>query len=134
MASVKVSSNATRYGQDVAIRQFQLTADEPVSAGGDDAGPAPFEWVLAGLGSCTAMTVKMYADRKGWDLQQVSVNLSHKVENHQHLIQIDLALSGHLDDRQRQRLREISDRCPVHQLLTASATIQTRLMETAQAA
>lgn len=58
MTSVRVSSDGSRYGQDVSIRQFQFTADEPPPLGGDDAGPAPFEWILAGLGSCKAITLK----------------------------------------------------------------------------
>ena len=65
MTSVRVISNNSRYGQDVTIRQFQFTADEPPTLGGDDAGPTPFEWILTGLGSCKAITFKMYAERKG---------------------------------------------------------------------
>ena len=127
MASVRISSNQSRYGQDVSIRQFQLMADEPTSNGGNDAGPAPFEWILAGLGSCQAMTIKMYAERKGWKLENVVVDLSHAVQNHQHIIQVELGLMGDLDDAQRQRLLAIAGRCPVHQLLTTSAEIHTQL-------
>lgn len=127
MASVRVSSNASRYGQDVSIRQFQLVADEPLPLGGDDVGPAPFEWILAGLGSCKAITLKMYAERKGWNLESVVVDLSYDNQDKQAIIQAELTLKGDLDDEQRQRLREISDRCPVHRMLTASAQIQTQL-------
>ena len=127
MASVRISSNQSRYGQDVSIRQFQLMADEPTSNGGNDAGPTPFEWILAGLGSCQAMTIKMYAERKGWKLETVVVDLSHAVQDHQHIIQVELGLMGDLDDAQRQRLLAIAGRCPVHQLLTTSAEIHTQL-------
>lgn len=69
MTLVRVSSNTSRYGQDVSIRQFQLGADEPSALGGGDTGPAPLEWILAGLGSCKAITLKMYTERKGWKLE-----------------------------------------------------------------
>jgi len=127
MTSVQVSSNRSRYGQDVAIRQFQLTTDEPFSLGGDDAGPAPFEWVLTGLGSCKAITLKMYAERKGWDLEEVVVDLSYEKQDDQHLIQTQLTLKGDLDNAQRERLREIADHCPVHRFLTEPVSIATQL-------
>lgn len=129
MTSVRVSSNASRYGQDVAIRQFHLSADEPPAMGGDDSGPAPFEWVLAGLGTCKAITLKMYAERKGWDLQEVVVELRYDPQNDPPTIHADLVITGDLDESQRQRLREISDRCPVHKLLTTPVQIQTQLVD-----
>jgi putative redox protein len=78
MASVTVLSNASRFGQDIAIRQFQLTADEPPSVGGDDRGPTPTELLLAGLGSCKAITIQMYAERKGWSVERVSSRSSRR--------------------------------------------------------
>ncbi|NJL45952.1 MAG: OsmC family protein [Leptolyngbyaceae cyanobacterium SM2_3_12] len=127
MTSVSLSSNGTPLGQTVAIRQFSLTADEPVALGGQDAGPAPFEWVLAGLGACKAMTVQMYATRKGWPLTNVSVNLSYEKRDDGHQIQADLALAGDLSPEQRQRLVQIADRCPVHKMLLSQVGIQTTL-------
>ena len=126
MTSVRVSSNASRFGQDVTIRQFQLVADEPPALGGQDAGPAPFEWVLAGLGACKAITLKMYAERKGWKLESVAVDLSYENQDNQHHIHAELTLEGELDEEQRQRLRAIADRCPVHRLLTSPVAIQTQ--------
>jgi putative redox protein len=127
MTSVQVSSNTSSLGQDVAIRQFHLQADEPPILGGDDAGPAPFEWVLAGLGACKAITLKMYAKRKAWALEQVVVNLNYaKVEEH-HQIDVQLTLVGDLSPEQRQRLLDIADRCPVHKLLVSDVSIQTQL-------
>ena len=128
MTSVRVTSNDTRYGQDVTIRQFQFNADESPSVGGDDAGPAPFEWVLAGLGACKAMTLKMYAERKGWNLEHVTVDLTYEVHQGEPLIEACLTIEGDLNDEQRQRLREISDRCPVHKFLTVPVQIQTKLV------
>lgn len=128
MTTVRVASDNSRYGQDVAIRQFQLRADEPTTFGGDDTGPAPFEWVLAGLGSCKAITLEMYAERKGWPLEQVAVDLTYEAREESPLITANLTLVGDLTDEQRQRLLEISDRCPVHRFLAPAAHIQTRLV------
>jgi putative redox protein len=78
MTSVRITSNDSRYGQDVTIRQFQLQADEPPTLGGDDAGPTPVEWLLTSLGACKAITLQMYAERKGWQLEQVTVDLTYE--------------------------------------------------------
>ncbi len=127
MTSVRVSSNASPLGQDIAIRQFHLFADEPPDLGGNDTGPTPFEWILAGLGACKAITVKMYAARKGWELEDVNVDCSlEKVENSP-VIHANLQLVGVLTTEQQQRLLEIADRCPVHKLLTAEVQIHTVL-------
>jgi putative redox protein len=75
MPSVTVSSTSARFRQEITIGRFHLTADEPLGAGGDETGPAPVEFILAGLGACKTMTVKMYAERKGWPLTHVSVEL-----------------------------------------------------------
>ncbi|PSR15885.1 osmotically inducible protein OsmC, partial [filamentous cyanobacterium CCP3] len=114
MTSVQVSSNASRYGQDIAIRQFDLIADEPTPVGGDDRGPTPTELLLAGLGSCKAITIKMYAERKGWPLEQIHVAAESHVVDKQTVITAYLTLTGDLSPEQRDRLREIGDRCPVH--------------------
>jgi putative redox protein len=129
MTSVRITSNDSRYGQDVTIRQFQLQADEPPNLGGDDAGPTPVEWLLTSLGACKAITLQMYAERKGWQLEQVTVDLTYESRPGDPLITADLTLAGNLTDAQRQRLREISDRCPVHKLLTHPPSIQTQLAE-----
>jgi putative redox protein len=127
MASVQVSSSASRFGQDIAIRQFQLTADEPPSVGGNDGGPTPTELLLAGLGSCKAITIKMYAERKGWPVDRVDVQVESQTVDRQTVIVAHLTLKGNLTDEQRDRLREIGDRCPVHRLLSAGTPIQTVL-------
>ena len=128
MRSVRVSSNGSRYGQDIEIRQFQLLADEPPDIGGDDTGPTPFEYILTGLGSCKAITVQMYAERKGWALESVTVDLRYEKQENGHRIYADLTVEGDLDEQQRERLREISDRCPVQRLLTEPIQIETQLI------
>ena len=107
------------YTQAVTAGNHTLTADEPLDKGGLDKGPNPFEFLLGALGACTTMTIRMYADRKGWPVEKVSVKLTHsKVEEMGNeivdVITRDVTLEGKLDDEQRQRLLEIANKCPVH--------------------
>jgi uncharacterized OsmC-like protein len=116
--------------QEVWAGSHTLTADEPVAAGGRDSGPDPYELLLAALGSCTSMTLHLYARRKGWDLRHVEVRLRHyriyaqdcvdceTKEGRVDRIDKEIAVAGDLDDAQVERLREIAGRCPVNQTLT----------------
>jgi putative redox protein len=122
-----------RYQQAVIAGQHRLLADEPVSLGGADAGPAPFDFLMAGLGACTSMTLRMYAERKGLLLTQVSVSLSHdKVTvdgvSRDRLLR-DITLHGDLTGEERARLLEIANKCPVHRALTQSLAIESRLVD-----
>lgn len=129
MATASVSSNNSPFGQDIAIRQFHLISDEPLDEGGEDAGPKPCELLLASLGSCKAITLKMYAQRKGWALDSVDVQLRDEKVEKEHRIYATLTLVGDLDDEQQQRLLTISDRCPIQRLLTGDVTIQSQLAD-----
>jgi putative redox protein len=125
------------YQNEIFIEGERYLADEPASVGGSGTGPDPYAWVTAGLGACTSMTIRMYAARKGWDVERVSVSLNH---DKRHLddcsdcgpkdrIDVftrDILIEGNLDDTQRERLLEIADRCPVHRTLEGEAVIQTR--------
>lgn len=130
---VIVEEIAPPYTNGVRMNQHQLTADEPKSYKGADLGPAPFELLLSGLGACTSMTLRMYADRKGWPLDRVSVKLHHErvpAEDDpkaltEHIERV-VTLGGDLDADQRARLLEIADRCPVHQALENPKVITTR--------
>ena len=124
MRTVKVSSTPEKFKQDITIGHLHLNADEPVVAGGRDEGPSPHELLLASLGACKAMTVKMYAERKGWNLAHVAVELSQVKEGDTLKIQVHLTVEGDLDEQQRQRLLEIADRCPIHRTLTSNIEIQ----------
>jgi len=120
------------YTQTFENGRHTLTADEPLDMGGLDKGPSPFEFVLAGLGACTTMTLRMYADRKGWPLEKVSVKLTHHKEDDMgntvvDIITRDITLTGALDTEQRQRLLEIANKCPVHKMLENNPKLQTRL-------
>lgn len=120
-----------RYQQAVTVGQHQLIADEPVSVGGADAGPAPFDLVMAGLGACTSMTLRMYAERKGLALAHVSVALSHEKITLDGVardrIDRTISLTGELTADQRQRLLEIANKCPVHRALSQSLVIESAL-------
>ena len=128
MNSITISSTSDRYKQDITINdKFYLTADEPLDLGGDDAGATPTEFVFAGLGSCKAITLKMYAERKGWELKSVDVDISHQKINQQYQVAVRLHLAGNLTEEQKQRLLEIADKCPVHKLLKSEVAIETIL-------
>ena len=115
-----------------------LLADEPFNAGGSDAGPTPYELLLAALGACTSMTVRMYADRKQWPLQDVHVELSYAGVHAKDCadcdsgsqmvteIEMDITFDGDLSEDQRTRLLEIASKCPVHRTLTSPIQIVAR--------
>ncbi len=125
--------------QEVRAGRHQLTADEPASAGGADAGPNPYDLLLAALGTCTAMTLRLYADRKGWPLRRIEVRLRHSrihaedcadcetKEGRVDRIDRVVGLEGDLDGDQITRLLQIADRCPVHRTLTGEIRIETKL-------
>jgi uncharacterized OsmC-like protein len=134
---VVVTSGKSPFVQDISIEPHQLKADEPMSSGGDDAGPDPYELLLAALGACTGMTLRMYATRKALPLRTVQVRLTHEKvhaedcaeckskEGMLDLIKREILLIGDLSHDQRQRLVEIANRCPVHQTLTSGVRIET---------
>jgi putative redox protein len=115
------------------------TADEPVAVGGDDAGPSPYDLLLAGLGTCTAMTLRMYVERKGWDVGTIDVVLRHDripddglglrggVNGRVDRVRLEISVEGDLDDSQRESLLRIAGKCPVHRTLTHDVVIETAL-------
>ena len=125
------------FQQEVTVGPHRFLADEPVDVGGLDSGPGPYDLVLAGLGACTAMTLRLYAERKALPLEGVTVELSHakihaadceSCETREGMIdRIErvIALAGRLDADQRRRLMEIADKCPVHRTLTSEIDIRT---------
>lgn len=124
IATALVTRVGPDYAQSVTTGGFELVSDEPVSAGGRNAGPAPYGLVLAGLGSCTAITLKMYADRKGWNIGTLQVSLTlDKDEDGNIQIARMLATDVALDDAQWDKLIEIAGKTPVTKTLRAGATI-----------
>ncbi len=128
-----------KFAQRIAAGPHQLRADEPQSVGGGDSGPGPYDLVLAGLGACTSMTLRLYAERKGWPLSQVTVTLTHDKIHAEDCkdcetksgrldrIERRLSIEGDIDDEQRARLLEIADKCPVHRTLGSEVEVTTSL-------
>jgi putative redox protein len=125
--------------QQVSMRGKQLTADEPVESGGTNQGPTPYELLLGALGTCTAMTITLYARRKGWPVEGVRVELSYERVHAQdcedcedndvyldHFTKV-ITVRGPLDEAQRARLEEISRKCPVHRTLLGNIRIEDEL-------
>ena len=137
---VIVRGAASGFAQEIIAGPHHFVGDEPTSVGGTDTGPTPYDLLLAALGSCTSMTVAMYARRKQWALERVTVRLRHSrvhAEDCTHcetraamltLIERDIELEGVLDEEQRGRLLAIANRCPVHLTLTSQINITTRLV------
>jgi len=115
------------YGAEVKAGRHHLTTDESTAAGGADAGPAPFQLLLAALAACTSATLRMYAERKGWSLGTIHVELEITKEADQPPSKIGriIKVSGPLDDSQLQRLAEIAEKTPVTRTLKAGVTIET---------
>lgn len=126
IANVQVRSADIAYRQDMTTAGHTLVADEPKNAGGQDAGPAPYDYLLASLGACTAITLQMYAERKGWDLGDLHVELT-LFKNREGETRIDrvLHVSTELDEAQWQRLLDIASKTPVTRTLQAGVTITT---------
>lgn len=140
VVEVVVRGTAAGFAQDVQVGGHRLRADEPASAGGTDTGLSPYDLLLAALGACKSMTVGLYARRKGWPLQTITVRLRHSKihavdcadcetkEGYIDRIESDIEFGGDLTPDQRTRLLDIANRCPVHKTLTSEIDIQTRLV------
>ena len=137
-AHVVVQGSVAGFAQKIQIGSHHLEADEPVSFGGTDRGPSPYDLLLAALGSCTSMTVGFYARKRRWPLENITVSLRHSrihaadcedcetKEGKIDRIELDVQLTGSLTAEQREKLMEIAERCPVHQTLTSEINIKTR--------
>ncbi len=136
---VIVRTAQSRYHTEILARTHSIVADEPLTAGGTDTGPSPFELLMAALGACTTITLRMYADRKQWPLEEIKVRLRHRKlppaehsagaggRPREHEIGHELELVGPLDAEQRARLLEIAHRCPVHRAVDSGVMMPMEL-------
>ncbi len=137
--TVVQESGKGKFSQEIIIGQHILSGDEPIASGGNDLGPSPYDFLLAALGSCTSMTLRLYAERKKIPLEKVIVTLKHEkiyakdcAECEQSNAKIDhisriITLKGDLSEEQRRALLDIADKCPVHRTLTSKTIISTAL-------
>ena len=137
--AVIVRGDADGFAQQISAGSHHFRSDEPASVGGTASGPTPYDLLLAALGACTSMTVAMYARRKQWPLELVTVRLRHSQVHAEDcaacetqdarltVIERDIRLDGALREDQRARLLAIANRCPVHLTLTSTIDIRTRL-------
>ncbi len=137
-ADVVVRGDARSFKQEIVAGKHHLVADEPISAGGGDAGPDPYDYLLASLGVCTSMTVGLYARRKQFPLENITVSLRHSriyaedceecetKEGMLDRIEVEIELTGPLTAEQRAKLMEIAAKCPVHRTLTSEINITLR--------
>jgi putative redox protein len=142
-ANVIVRGDARNFLQEITIGPHDIRADEPVSVGGSAAAPDPYDYLLAGLGACTSMTIGLYARRKQWPLDGITVSLRHSriyakdceecetKEGMLDRIHLEIALSGALTPEQRAKLMEMASKCPVHRTLTSEINIRIEALESA---
>lgn len=126
-ATVHISTLPEHYKTVITASGHTLIADEPVSEGGGNTGPNPYEYLLSALGVCTAITIRMYANRKEWHLEKVTVELELIKQESGTNISRNVKVDGHLSDEQKDRLLKIANACPVHKILSQPITISTRL-------
>lgn len=138
---VYVKTMRSPYVEEILVGDHRLLGDEPREVGGTDAGPGPYELLLAALGTCTCITVRMYAERKHWPLEAVHVALTHARVHFEDCvgceteakfieqIEMEISLVGNLSSEHRQRLLDIAGKCPVHRTLTSQVKINTRAVQ-----
>jgi uncharacterized OsmC-like protein len=134
---VIVRGTAAGFAQQIEVGRHRLVADEPVSYGGTDTGGSPYDLLLAALGACTSMTIGLYARKRGWPLEKITVSLRHSKihakdcddcetkEGRIDRMEVEIHLDGALSAEQRTKLMEIAEKCPVHQTLTSEINIKT---------
>ena len=133
-----VHGDSAGFAQKIEIGPHHFVADEPVSYGGTDSGPSPYDFILAALGACTSMTIGLYARKRKWPFTKITVSLKHSKihatdcddcetkDGRIDRIELEIHLEGDLSEEQRTKLMEIAGKCPIHQTLTHEINIKTR--------
>lgn len=130
---VKVTIGKEKYKTEVAINQHHFLADEPTELGGTDLGPTPIALLMSALGTCKAMTMRMYADQKQWSLEGVEIQLSSEVikstQQQTTYIRCTVKLFGDLDEMQKERIFKVGDKCPVQKILSNPIVINSNMLQ-----
>lgn len=126
---VRATIGSDRYRTEITTSSKTVIADEPEELGGTDLGPAPGEFLMISLASCTAITLRMYADRKIWPLDKIAVEVNFEKIDDRTIFNREILLEGQLDEEQRKRLLQIANACPVHKTLTNPIEIRSLLVD-----
>jgi len=133
IATAEVINNGNQYTSNVTINQHELLVDEPIEKGGEDLGPAPGDYLCAALASCKAITLRMYAERKKWEVEKIKVKVNLLKGDQNSIVQntfvCELSFTGNLDEEQLRRLEVIANSCPLHKLLSKPNKIVTKLKQ-----
>ena len=134
MRAIARRRHPNAYGHEVRIRDHLVEADEPRETGGGDTAPSPQELLAASLASCTAITIEMYAEHKGWDVSEVEVSCEYSPAERgcPTRFELVLRLPGHLSDEQAERMRQIAAKCPVHRTLDGEVMFGERIERVAE--
>lgn len=124
---VSATIGKEHYRTELFIAGHTVIADEPQDVGGTNLGPSPGQFLMLSLASCTAITLRMYADRKNWDVTKINVEVSSEKVEGKTLFKREISFEGSVDDEQRKRLLQIANSCPVHKTLTNPIEVQTEL-------
>ena len=133
IATAEVINNGNQYTSNVTINQHELLVDEPIEKGGEDLGPAPGDYLCAALASCKAITLRMYAERKKWEVEKIKVKVNLLKGDQNSIVQntfvCELSVIGNLDEDQLRRLEVIANSCPLHKLLSKPNKMVTMLKQ-----
>lgn len=130
---VQVTIGKEKYATTVRYGELEITADEPEDLGGQNKGLTPHQLLLSSVGTCKAITMKMYADRKGWSLEHIDIQLESEVQRSERqqttFIRCNIVVTGDLDDEQKQRIYQIGEKCPIHKILENPVVIESNLID-----
>ena len=125
--TASASIGKEKYQTQLKVGVHQLIADEPTAAGGADLGPAPGDYLRMALAACTTITIRMYADRKRWAVDKITVDVSSETIDGKTIFQRNISIEGAVDEAQREQLLKIANACPVHKVLTNPIEVKSEL-------
>ncbi|TXD51458.1 MULTISPECIES: OsmC family protein [unclassified Polaribacter] len=128
MANSKVTLTNKKYLAEAKMRNHFVVIDEPISSGGGDNGATPVEYLLTAIGGCVSMTLRMYADRKGWDVGEITVNVFQTKENNQTYLSEEISFEKEITEDQKRRLLIFAGKCPVARMVKGETPIATKII------